>query len=120
VTFLKRYYNVWRFLLFVLLVTVVQAILNLIFNFNIIVNQLISLISIGLYIFVDSYKKGKHTEKEAYKVGFVNGAVYDIVLYLIGLPFLVIGFSLKRFIYFLIIVVVSVLGAVLGINKKTH
>jgi putative membrane protein (TIGR04086 family) len=82
-------------------------------------NQILSLILILSYIFIFSIKKGINTEEKAYINGIKQGLLYTVILYIAGLPLLIYKLSIKRLIYFLIIIIITILGNIIGINKKT-
>ena len=118
--YIKKYNYIYKFMLYILIICTIQTIINLILKINTTTNQLISLISIILYIFTTSIIDGKKTTKKAYKQGLKMGLIYILILYILGIPFLVFKINLKKLIYFLIIVLISTLGTIIGINKKTQ
>ena len=117
---IKKYNSIHKFIIYILIITSIQTILNLFININTTINQTISLIALISFVFIQSFKKGKTTEKQAYKEGIKIGIIYILILYIIGLPLLLYKISIKRIIYYSIIIVISILGTILGINKKTQ
>lgn len=116
---LKKYKYIYKFIIFILILTIIETFINLIFYLNNTLNQLITLTSITIYIFITNIKKGKQIEKKAYLEGLKIGIIYIITLYILGLPFLQFKIPLKRLIYYVIIVIISITSTIIGINKKT-
>lgn len=89
-----------------------------IFNlFGLELNKIVLIIISSLIFIVTGFLIGIHSEKK----GFINGLIVGLIfiLFLLLLSFM---FSLKfRFvslIYYLILLVCSILGSIFGINKK--
>ncbi len=107
-----------------LLFTMLSIILSLLaltalYYFNIIsptTNKVLKIIIILINIFISSFILGKTTDK--------NGYLEGIKLALIIIPIFIIfslitsSLSLKVIIYYLIIAITSILGSMIGINKK--
>ena len=72
---LKKYNYIYKFILFIIILTIIETILNLIFPINNIINQLITLISITIYIFITNIKKGKQIEQKSYLEGLKIGTI---------------------------------------------
>lgn len=106
------------YLLFALFFILVISLLNLIFDFNGF-SKLISLLLVSIFTFASGFIKGKNTLCKAYKVGIINGLKIVVFFIILGL---IIGckLTIKSFIYYLIIVFTSILGSVLGKNKKKN
>lgn len=115
---LNKYNHIIKFIIFILLLTTIETIINLIIPLNIKTNQIISLLSILVYSFLTGYKKGKTIDKKAYKEGFKIGLTNIIILYVLGIFTLSFKINIKRIIYYLIIISVTILGSIIGINKK--
>lgn len=115
---LKKYNYIYKFLLFIIILTIIQTIINLIYPLNNTINQLITLILLSIYIFITNIKRGKKIESKAYIEGLKTGIIYVLLLYLIGLPFSLFKLPIKRLIYYLIIIIISMTSTIIGINKK--
>lgn len=76
------------------------------------------LIYLLLVIFITSYKLGKQTEKNGYLTGIKFGLLYILAFALISLVFFVGKIHLRIIIYYLIILFTSILGSIMGIQKK--
>ena len=115
---LKKYDFIYKYLIYILILTLVLTIINLIVPINSHINSLISLIMMLAYIFVCSIKKGFKVEEKAYIEGFKLGCIYVITLYILNCLTLNFSLPLKKLLYFMIIIITSVLGCIIGINKK--
>ena len=118
-TILKKYKYLLYFLLYILIISIIETIINLMIPLSTNTNQILSLILILSYIFISSIKKGINTEEKAYINGIKQGLLYTVILYITGLPLLIYKLSIKRLLYFLIIIIITILGNIIGINKKT-
>lgn len=115
---LKKYDYIWKFILFILITTFILTIINLIFPLKNEINSIISLLFILLFSFIQSLKKGLHTEEKAYRQGFKVGMINIFILYILSAITLNFGLQLKKLIYYFIVIITCILGSVIGINKK--
>lgn len=81
-----------------------------------IANTLI-LILVIISMFIGSFLLGKKSNKKGYLEGIKYSIIFILLLVLINLLFIKV-FKIKSLIYFLIIVVSSTFGSMIGINKK--
>lgn len=81
-------------------------------------NTLILIIVIAS-IFIGSFLLGKKSNKKGYLEGIKYSVVFIFLLIVINLLFVKV-FEIKSLVYFLIIVVSSTFGSMLGINKKRN
>ncbi len=116
---LKKYDYIYKFIIYILILTIIETIFNLVFSINSTVNQVITLILLSIYIFITNIKKGQRTEKKAYIEGLKIGLIYTLTLYILGIPFLFFKLPLKRILYFIIIITISITSTIIGKNKKT-
>ena len=72
-----------------------------------------------LTLFFIGFFWGRHAEKKGYLEGLKIGACLILILILINLIFYRTGFSLERIIYYIVLILSSTLGSMLGINKKS-
>ena len=115
---IKKYLISYAYTLGIIIVgTFIITLLN---YFNLlssnIANTLILIIVIAS-IFVGSFLLGKKSNKKGYLEGIKYSAIFILLLVIINLLFVKV-FEIKSLIYFLIIVVSSTFGSMLGINKK--
>lgn len=115
---LNKNSHIIKFIIFILSLTTIETIINLIVPLSTKTNQIISLICILVYSFITGYKKGQTSDKKAYKEGFKLGLTNIIILYILGIFTLSFKINLKRIIYYIIIITITILGSIIGINKK--
>lgn len=116
---LKKYNYIYKFIFFILIMNTVLTIINLLFAIPSNINQIITLITLSIYIFIVNIKKGLKLEKKAYIEGLKLGLTYILILYILGIPFSLFKLPLKRIIYYIIIIIISITSTIIGINKKT-
>ena len=71
-----------------------------------------------LIVFITSYKLGKLTEKNGYLTGIKFGLLYILVFAVLGVLVFSPKIHLRVLIYYLIIFITSILGSIMGIQKK--
>ncbi len=81
-------------------------------------SDIVLFIAMILTLFVIGFNFGKKAEKKGYLEGLKIGIVFIFFLLLINFLFYRTGFSLERLIYYLVLILSSVLGSMVGINKK--
>ena len=99
--------------------TFILTILN---YFNIVTTNftnITKLIILIFSIFIGSFILGKKSLKKGYIEGIKYSIVFIVLLVIINLLF-VKEFNVKSIIYFLIIIISSTFGSMLGINKKRN
>ena len=103
--------------------------LILIFSFFITILNYFDILSTNMYkglvvitmifsIFIGSYKLGLKQIKNGYLQGIYYGIVLSIILFLIGL-IAKEKIETSNIIYYIIIIITSLIGGSIGINKKT-
>ncbi len=116
---LKKYNFIYKFIIYIIILTFIETLLNLFIPINTTTNQIITLISLSIYVFICNIKKGKTVEKKAYLEGLKTGLIYILLLYILGIPFGLFKISIKRLIFYIIIIIISITSTIIGINKKT-
>lgn len=85
-------------------------------------NQSIGHILSALLIFALSFGfgliNGKNAEKNGYLEGLKQGGLFILILILLNTIIYGLHFKLNSFIYYAIILALSIAGAMIGINKK--
>lgn len=117
---LKKYDFAYKFLLFILIFTFLLTLINLIVPLSTNVNSCLSLVTFLLYSLIVGIKKGMKTEEKAYKSGLFVGGIHVLILYLLNCLTFHFGLPIKKIIYFLLIIVTTVLGSIIGINRKNY
>ncbi len=116
--FLKKYKYIPAFIIYLIISAIILTILNLVFSFTNNTSNIFGLILIALYSIISGINIGKKTEAKAYKEGLKIGFIYIITMYILGSLFFTFKLPLKRIIYYLIILVCTIFGSIIGINKK--
>lgn len=83
-----------------------------------IANTLILILVIAS-ILVGSFLLGKKSNKKGYLEGIKYSTILILLLFIINLLFIKV-FEIKSLVYFLIIIVSSTFGSMIGINKKRN
>lgn len=115
---IKKYNYLYNLPLFIISLSFLLTIANMIFPISKAINNTISLIAMGIYSLVVGIKKGLNTEEKAYKEGLKLGLINILILYILNCLTLHFTLPLKKIIYFLIIAITTILGSIIGINKK--
>ena len=79
-----------------------------------------TIIMIGMILFfiIIGFEYGKKAQAKGYLEGLKIGASLILLLIIINLLFYQTGFSLSRFVYYVVLILSSTLGSMVGINKK--
>lgn len=117
--FIKKYKNILFYLLSLFLLIFILTILNLITTFNEQVYDIIALISILITTTIFGFKTSPKKDERGIITGLKLSLIIAIIFYLIGLPFLLYKYPLKRLLYTIIISFSFIFGCILGKNQKT-
>lgn len=104
-------------IIFLLVSTMIIALLSF---FNILNGKSLAIFQILACfstIIIGSYKQGKCSIKKGYLEGLKIGIIYLLIFSIIN-AFIYHSFHLKNYIYYLLILIVSSLGGMIGISKK--
>ena len=115
----KKYGEV--FLLVLVLLAFFSMLVTLFGYFNILsekVTQLFILFSTMLTLFLGGIYLGKKCEKKGWFEGIKIGILMVVFFFLISYLGLDQGINLKSFLYYIILIASSMLGSMLGINRK--
>lgn len=80
--------------------------------------RILSIVYLLLLFFVFGFIAGKKTESKGFMAGLKTGGIFVLVLFLLNIIFTVFQFRMVSFLYYLILLTISVLGAMFGINTK--
>jgi len=80
--------------------------------------DLIIMIGMSLVLFFIGFNYGKKAEKKGFLEGLKIGGSIIFLLLVINLIFYQTGFSIERLIYYIVLILSSTLGSMIGINKK--
>lgn len=93
------------------------------YYFDIISSNVVGYFRLGIILivlFVTSYILGKNTEKNGYLEGMKFGLFNILLFLLISVVFFRNDFQLRIILYDVILLVTSVLGSMIGINKSSR
>ena len=114
--------NYLKSMVYTLSINLISTIIITIFNyFNIlngIVLKVIMLLIPIIGIFVGSFKIGKVSSKKGYIEGLKYGFIWIILLLIINL--ITKGFTYLSIFYYVLLLLISVVGSILGINGKKN
>ena len=117
-TLLKYAKMTGLFLGVILLLSFILALFNsfgfLYFN----ATNTIILIGMILLLFIIGFEFGKRALKQGYLEGIKIGFCLIFLMIVINLIFYQTGFSIERIIYYVVLILASTLGSMVGINKK--
>ncbi len=105
------------YLLFLLLLTFICSLLNLIGLNSTITNLLLFLFNAGAFLFL-GFKNGIKNNIKGYFSGLKIGALMLLILFLINLLIAQKVFSLSLLVYYLVMLLCAVFGGMLGKAKK--
>lgn len=105
-----------------LLVVAVFAIILTIFNYyDIVTNKLFKVIKVlipSLALFIGGYKVGNNANKKGYIEGIKLSLIVIVILFIFSYLGFNASFSISLILYYIILIISSMLGAMIGINKK--
>ena len=106
------------YFLFIGIILISILLLSLLNTFGVPKNitNILSMIIMILTFLITGISKGKNCEKNGYLQGLKIGSILILILILIG--FISFNFNFKTILYYLILLLSSVFGAMIGINKK--
>ena len=90
--------------------------------FNLLSNNVIKvfeLIAIIISMFIGGLYLGRLSNKKGFLEGTKIGIVVIVILFLLSYLGFDMSFSLNTFIFYLLILISSILGSIIGINKKS-
>lgn len=120
--FLNRLINYLRltgiFLILELLITFLTSLLNLL-GLNSGITSIIMFISNTIIFFALTYSMAKKMKKKGLIEGLFVGVILIFLMLLINLILLHSPFRISTFIYYIILLITSMFGGLLGVNKKS-
>ena len=94
------------------------TLINYFTNISINVLNIISTIVLMLTFFIFGFKQGQISSSKGWLSGLKNGGILCLILLLMSLIFFTTNIKLSTFIYYSILILSSVFGGVIGINRK--
>ena len=105
-----------------LLVVAVFAIILTIFNYyDIVTSKLFKIIKVlipSLALFIGGYKVGNSANKKGYIEGIQLSLIIIVMLFMFSYLGFNVTFNVSLILYYIILIISSMLGAMVGINKK--
>ena len=114
---IKKYFI--SFLYFFIPFIILLLIFTLLYYFDIISNNLmkyLKFIIMIITILIGSYKIGKYSNKLGYQKGLLFGGIIILLFAIISL--ITKSFKINNIIYYLLILITSTIGSMLGVLKK--
>ena len=103
--------------IFIILLTFICSLLNLIGVNSTITNLMIFIFNI-LAFFIFGFKSGKKANNKGYIAGLKIGGLFLLILIIINLFTTLEFFNITTIIYYVLLILSSALGGSIGINKK--
>lgn len=107
------------FIIIELMITFVTSFLNLL-GINSGITTIILLIFNSILFFVLSYINACIQQKKGFLEGIIMGLIFIIVMLLIKIILFNSGFGLSTLIYYILLFISSILGGMIGVNKKSE
>lgn len=101
-----------------LILSLILSILNYFDIFSVKICYIISWIFMLFFQFFTGIFYGRKAEKNGYLEGLKWSGIFLLLLVFINVVFFQSGFPLARIIYYLILAITTVIGSMIGINKK--
>lgn len=116
---LKKYgKTIGFFLIGILLIAFVISLFNITNLMYTKGSDIVTIIGMILLFAIIGLQYGKKATSKGYLEGLKIGASLIFILIVINLLFYQTGFSLERFIYYIVLILSSTFGSMIGINKK--
>lgn len=106
---------------FLLVVAVFTIILTIFNYYDIVTNKLFKVIKVlipSLALFIGGYKVGNNANKKGYIEGIKLSLIVIILLFMFSYLGFNASFNISLILYYIILIISSMLGAMIGINKK--
>lgn len=106
------------FIILELMITFIISLLNLI-GLNSGITTIILLISNILLFFMLNFFNARITLKKGFLEGIILGVIFILIMFLIKIILFNNSFKISTFIYYLILFITSIIGGMIGVNKKS-
>ena len=111
--------NILKVLIPILGISMILCILNYIGLLNYKVLDIFKYIIVFISVFIGSLYYGIFNKKKGIQNGIKLGLLIIVVLSLFNFVIFLNKFSIKSLIYYTLILIVSIVGNILGVNKKS-
>lgn len=106
------------FLIFELIITFLVSLLN-IFGVNSGITSIILLIANLVLFFLLNYLNAYKVKKKGFLEGLILGLIFIFLMILIKILLINNKFTISTLIYYIILLITSILGGMFGVNKKS-
>ena len=106
------------FIISILILTLLTSLINYITPISQKTLSLFNIIVLGGLLFYIGFKQGKVSNSKGWLCGLKNGALLCFTLLIISLIFFTKNIKLSTFIYYSILILFTIFGSIIGINKK--
>ena len=96
----------------------IPLVISLFNIFGMEINKIVLIIISSIVLLITGFMIGIHSSKKGFINGLIVGLIFIMLLLLIGLIFGA-KFKVSTIIYYLILLMCSVMGSILGINKES-
>ena len=116
---LKKFFNKFSiyfiFIAIILISAIFLSLLNIL-GISKSITNILSVIIMMIIFLIMGFLKGKNSISKGYLQGMKIGGILLLILFIIGM--ITFEFSFKSIIYYLILMLSSIFGSMIGINKK--
>ena len=116
--YFKRFNYIAYFILYLLLLSFILTLFNITIGFNSKVNEILSLVSICIYILIFGIKRTNKVNGNYLLNGLKFGAIHVLLLLVLSLLFCGFKISLQQLLYYGILLSMMILGTMIGIKLK--
>ena len=117
--YIKKFFKSYLYTIIpILIITLILTIFNYFSIMNYTTLKILEYILLFISIFIGSFILGKSSKKKGILEGVKFGLIIVIFILLLNLIAFNTSFNIKTFIYYSMIMITSIIGSVLGINKK--
>ena len=117
---IKKYLRSYLYTFSIIFISYILITLFSYFNiFNTTIINVLKLFTIVISIFIGSFIIGKKSLKKGYLEGLKYSLIFVLLILIINIIF-IRYFNIKLIIYYLIIIISSILGSMFGINYKKN
>ena len=81
-------------------------------------SAILSMLFGGFILFIAGFINGKKRIKNGYVAGIITGLIFISILFLISIFIFRVPMNMAMFIYYIILFLSSIIGSMVGINKK--
>lgn len=88
--------------------------------FNPKIYKVVLILLVGTSIFIGSFLLGKKSNEKGYLEGIKYGLISCLLMFFISFLAFSTKFNIDSLIYYLILIIISIIASIAGINRKTN